>query len=84
MSQSTTAAGACLIGVDTGGTFTDVTLLDPATGRLWTAKTASTPDDPSVGFGAGIAEVSARAGADGSRSRVEIAADARRPHRHQG
>jgi N-methylhydantoinase A len=57
MSQSITAAGACLIGVDTGGTFTDVTLLDPATGRLWTAKTSSTPDDPSVGFGAGIAEV---------------------------
>ena len=47
----------CLIGVDTGGTFTDVTLLDPASGRLWTAKTSSTPDDPSRGFGAGIAEV---------------------------
>ena len=28
-----------IVGVDTGGTFTDVTLLDPATGRVWTAKT---------------------------------------------
>src|SRR5262245_59774512 len=57
MSTPSTLGDGCLIGVDTGGTFTDVTLLDPATGRLWTAKTSSTPDDPSVGFGAGIAEV---------------------------
>jgi N-methylhydantoinase A len=46
-----------IVGVDTGGTFTDVTLLDPATGRVWSAKTPSTPDDPSRGFGNGIAEV---------------------------
>jgi N-methylhydantoinase A len=46
-----------IVGIDTGGTFTDVTLLDPATGRVWTAKTPSTPDDPSQGFGNGIAEV---------------------------
>jgi len=45
-----------LIGVDTGGTFTDVTLFDAATGRLWTTKTSSTPDDPSRGFATGIAE----------------------------
>ena len=45
------------IGIDTGGTFTDVVLIDPETGRLWTAKTSSTPDDPSRGFGAGIGEV---------------------------
>lgn len=53
-----TAASARLIaGVDTGGTFTDVTLLDPATGEVWNAKTPSTPHDPSIGFGNGIAEV---------------------------
>jgi N-methylhydantoinase A len=46
-----------IVGIDTGGTFTDVTLLDPATGRVWTAKTPSTPSDPSQGFGNGIAEV---------------------------
>jgi N-methylhydantoinase A len=50
-------AGRVIVGIDTGGTFTDVTLLDPETGRVWTAKTPSTPDDPSQGFGAGIAEV---------------------------
>jgi N-methylhydantoinase A len=50
-----TADGA-LIGVDTGGTFTDVAVLDPATGKLRVAKTPSTPDDPSEGFGNGVAD----------------------------
>ena len=56
MPEPNTGAAGALIGVDTGGTFTDVTLLDPLTGRLWTAKTSSTPDDPSRGFGTSIAE----------------------------
>src|SRR5437763_9063689 len=43
-----------VIGVDTGGTFTDVILLDPASGRLVTAKTPSSPADPSRGFIVGI------------------------------
>jgi len=55
-----------IVGIDTGGTFTDVTLLDPATGRLWAAKTPSTPDDPSRGFGNGIAEVLKVSGLSGS------------------
>jgi N-methylhydantoinase A len=54
-----------IVGIDTGGTFTDVTLLDPATGRLWTAKTPSTPYDPSRGFGNGIAEVLKLSGLSG-------------------
>src|SRR5262249_58521793 len=41
---------------DPGGTFTDVTRVEAATGRLWTTKTSSTPDDPSRGFATGIAE----------------------------
>jgi N-methylhydantoinase A len=41
------------VGIDTGGTFTDVVVLDEATGALATAKTPSTPSDPSVGFLAG-------------------------------
>ena len=49
-------ASGTLVGVDTGGTFTDVALLDAAAGHLWVAKTASTPDDPSRAFGKGIAE----------------------------
>lgn len=42
------------VAVDTGGTFTDVTLFDRETGRMWTAKTPTTPDDPSRGFMNGI------------------------------
>src|SRR5215468_55880 len=55
-----------IVGVDTGGTFTDVTLLDQATGCIWTAKTPSTPDDPSRGFGCGIAEALTAAGLTGA------------------
>ena len=42
------------IGVDVGGTFTDVFLLDRETGRVATAKTPSTLDDQSRGFIVGI------------------------------
>ncbi|MDB5925062.1 MAG: hyuA [Betaproteobacteria bacterium] len=56
-----------LIGVDTGGTFTDVALLDPADGRLWVTKTASTPADPSLGFGKGVSDGLAAGGVDGKR-----------------
>ncbi|MEO0994194.1 MAG: hydantoinase/oxoprolinase family protein [Pseudomonadota bacterium] len=44
-----------VIGVDVGGTFTDVFLLDEATGRAATAKVPSTRGDQSKGFLAGIA-----------------------------
>ena len=56
-----------LIGVDTGGTFTDVALLDSATGRMWVTKTASTPEDPSIGFGNGVSDGIRLAGVDGAR-----------------
>ncbi|MBJ3778152.1 hydantoinase/oxoprolinase family protein [Acuticoccus mangrovi] len=46
-----------IIGVDTGGTFTDIVLFDPRSGRLHLAKTPSTPHDASEGFGNGISEV---------------------------
>ncbi|MEL0020259.1 MAG: hydantoinase/oxoprolinase N-terminal domain-containing protein, partial [Rickettsiales bacterium] len=42
------------VAIDTGGTFTDVTLFDRASGAMWTAKTPSTPADPSQGFMNGI------------------------------
>jgi len=42
------------VAVDIGGTFTDVTLQDQATGRQWRAKTASTPADPSEAFIIGV------------------------------
>ncbi len=45
------------IGIDTGGTFTDVVAFDESTGALTTTKTPSTPSDPSVGFMAGVDKV---------------------------
>lgn len=37
------------LAVDVGGTFTDVTLFDPADGRLLSAKAPTTPEDRAVG-----------------------------------
>jgi N-methylhydantoinase A len=42
------------LGIDVGGTFTDLTLYDAETGRLTTAKTPSTPSDQSEGILNGI------------------------------
>jgi N-methylhydantoinase A len=53
------------IGIDTGGTFTDVVALEEDTGRVVTTKTPSTPADPAEGFLAGVAKVLDRLGADG-------------------
>jgi N-methylhydantoinase A len=38
------------LGIDTGGTFTDATLIDEATGEVAIAKVPSTPADPAIGF----------------------------------
>ena len=53
------------IGIDTGGTFTDVVAFDGTTGRVTTTKTPSTPGDPSIGFMAGIDKILAIVGAGG-------------------
>jgi N-methylhydantoinase A len=45
------------IAVDIGGTFTDVTLAERRSGRLWQVKTPTTPADPSSAFAAGIRRV---------------------------
>jgi N-methylhydantoinase A len=44
------------IGVDSGGTFTDVCLFNDETGRLDIWKVPSTPDDPSRGIANGVSE----------------------------
>src|SRR5687768_5901599 len=54
------------IGIDTGGTFTDVVAVDEATGRTTTTKTPSTPADPAEGFLSGVRKVLDRLGLDGS------------------
>jgi N-methylhydantoinase A len=45
------------IGIDTGGTFTDVVAIDEATGEIATTKTPSTPRDPSIGVLDGIRKI---------------------------
>ena len=45
------------IGIDTGGTFTDVVAVDEDTGQLAVTKTPSTPADPAVGFMTGARKV---------------------------
>ena len=51
------------VAIDIGGTFTDVTLQDAASGRAWRAKTPSVPSDPSQAFIAGIGLALEAAGA---------------------
>ncbi|MBL6080537.1 hydantoinase/oxoprolinase family protein [Belnapia sp. T18] len=55
MSSTEMPARDLLVAVDIGGTFTDITLQDAATGQAWTAKTPSTPADPSEAFLTGVA-----------------------------
>src|SRR5215813_8240053 len=44
------------IGVDVGGTFTDLLALDPERGMFRVAKVLSTPEDQSIGFFAGLGD----------------------------
>lgn len=54
------------IGIDTGGTFTDVVAFDEEAGELVTTKTPSTPANPADGFLAGIDKVLGLLGSEGS------------------
>ena len=56
--------GAVRIGVDSGGTFTDVCLFDEASGRAAVWKVPSTPADPSEAIVGGAREALARFGGD--------------------
>src|SRR5919204_6071123 len=52
---------ALVIGIDTGGTFTDLVAFDPDAGTISTLKTSSTPDAP----GQAIVNALAEAGVEG-------------------
>jgi N-methylhydantoinase A len=51
------------VGIDTGGTFTDVVAVDEGSGELLAVKTPSTPADPAEGFLTGIRKALAGLGA---------------------
>jgi len=50
------------VGIDTGGTFTDVVAFDEDTGEVVSTKTPSTPADPAEGFLDGLRKVLAALG----------------------
>jgi len=50
------------IGVDVGGTFTDLVYCDMATGRLLVHKVPTTPADPSLGVITGMSQLCDQAG----------------------
>jgi len=53
------------VGIDTGGTFTDIVAVDEDSGELITTKTPSTPADPAEGFLTGIDKVLGMLGVGG-------------------
>lgn len=54
------------IGVDTGGTHTDIVLLDREAGAFHTLKVPTTPEDLSIGILAGVRRILAETGCDTS------------------
>ena len=51
-----------LIGVDVGGTFTDLIITDSDTQKTEIHKVPTTPEDPSIGATLGIAQLCERSG----------------------
>jgi N-methylhydantoinase A len=51
------------IGIDTGGTFTDIVSVDTVSGTTHVTKVASTPANPAIGLVRGVNEILAVAGA---------------------
>ena len=52
------------LGVDVGGTFTDLLLIDESSGQTYMAKVPSTPEDSSVGVLNGISQICDESGID--------------------
>jgi len=51
------------VAVDTGGTFTDICLLNDETGEIYITKVSSTPDDPALAVIEGLFKAAAACGA---------------------
>ena len=57
------------LGIDVGGTFTDIVLLNLSTGDCRLVKTPSTPEDPSRGFISGVSRILEQEGVSCSQVR---------------
>jgi N-methylhydantoinase A len=57
------------LGVDVGGTFTDLLLIDEDSGKTFTAKVPSTPQDSSIGVLNGVARICEESGVDPAQIR---------------
>src|SRR5262249_59727963 len=51
------------IGIDTGGTFTDIVSVDSGSGAMCVTKVASTPANPAIGLVRGVRAILEAAGA---------------------
>jgi N-methylhydantoinase A len=56
------SAGRIRIGIDTGGTFTDIVAVDGATGGVAVTKVPSTPANPAIGLVEGVRQILAQTG----------------------
>ncbi|WP_428265642.1 hydantoinase/oxoprolinase family protein [Haliangium sp.] len=66
--------GQYRIGIDTGGTFTDIVAVDRESGALHVTKVPSTPDDPSQGLAAGVAAIMGQLGLEGEAGAAAVSA----------
>jgi N-methylhydantoinase A len=68
------------IGIDTGGTFTDIVSVDSALGAMRVTKVASTPANPAIGLVRGVKAILDAAGAcrttSPARARHDVATNA--------
>src|ERR1700686_5323481 len=60
---SHSAAARLRVGIDTGGTFTDIVSVDIVSGATQVTKVASTPANPAIGLLRGVNKILAAAGA---------------------
>src|ERR1700722_7469387 len=65
--EASSGARMKLIGVDVGGTFTDLVLADTDTAQVVVHKVPTTPDDPSIGVTEGVIALCAMADLNPSR-----------------
>ena len=61
--MSQTASPRLRIGIDTGGTFTDIVSIDGASGAMRVTKVASTPANPGIALARGVKAILEEAGA---------------------